>query len=283
MSTDRIQSQPEPGKIFDNRRTPPQRRRRGFTLIELLVVIAIIAILAGLLLPALAKAKQKALAIQCISNTKQLMVAWHLYAADFSDTLPFNLGGDTGPNSWEYAEMSWNNTPANTNYSQMMRGQLGKYASNYKIYHCPADSSVAPGMTDPRVRSISMSFVAGDKSPTGSKQAVYDDTWPNFFKISDARNPAMSWIFSDEHPDSINDGFQCPPPGDGITNIWSDLPASYHNGAAGYAFADGHSEIHKWVNGSTLHPIMHNSGWLPFTVVGAKDDINWVTARLSPR
>ncbi|HEX3799698.1 MAG TPA: type II secretion system protein [Verrucomicrobiae bacterium] len=258
-------------------------QRSAFTLIELLVVIAIIAILAGLLLPALAKSKQKAQAIQCINNSRQMIFALHIYAGDFADGLPNNIGGDTSMNSWVYGELSWLNSSDNTNWVKMLQGQMGRYTQNYQIYHCPADKSIAPGMTAPRVRSISMNFAFGNKSTTLPVIKTYDDTWPNFLKMSDVRNPSLTWVFNDEHPDSINDGFQCTPDADAETNVWGDLPASYHNGAAGYAFADGHAEVHKWVNtANTDQPVRQSSSYLPLTVTGVRDDIIWVEARISP-
>ena len=126
-----------------------------------------------------------------------------------------------------------------------------------------------------------MNFAIGDRSATGSRQGTYN-TWPTRFKATEIRNASMTWVFNDEHPDSINDGFECPPTTEGESNVWSDVPASYHNGACGFAFADGHSEIHHWMDASTMHPVVKNETWLPLTVSAPKNDITWVFMRLSP-
>ena len=130
-----------------------------------------------------------------------------------------------------------------------------------------------------------MNAMVGDKSPLGLHQSVWADTWPNFFKFSDFANASMTWVFEDEHPDSLNDGYMIMPVADGSTNSWSDLPASYHNGAAGFSFADGHSEIHKWLEPSTLKPIAKfDYAGLPFTPPANETrDLYWAFQRLSPQ
>ncbi|HEX3718873.1 MAG TPA: prepilin-type N-terminal cleavage/methylation domain-containing protein [Verrucomicrobiae bacterium] len=263
---------------------------QGFTLIELLVVIAIIAILAALLLPSLAKSKQQAQGIDCLNNSKELLLAWTMYFGDFREVLPYNVPASTGnKGGWVNGIMSWGNSSDNTNVALMMSGQMGPYARNPGIYHCPADMSVATGQTIARVRSISMSFAVGDKSITGSGQRVYDPSypadpglWPNFLRSSEFRVPAMTWVFVDEHPDSINDGFMCPPTGSTDTTQWGDMVASYHNGAAGFAFADGHAEIHKWLQSQTDHPVVKNESWLPWPATYPFTDLLWVEDHLSP-
>jgi prepilin-type N-terminal cleavage/methylation domain-containing protein/prepilin-type processing-associated H-X9-DG protein len=286
--------------ITGTKQSSRPRRKGGFTLIELLVVIAIIAILAALLLPVLAKAKQQSQGTKCINNGHELILAWTMYTSDNKEVLPINIPGDQADyGGWVNGVLSETvgNTD-NTNYFFMMGGArqggglppvpassatIGAYTKNPAIYQCPADPIMAPGYNMPRCRSYSMDFTCGSKSTSNPESGTYNDYWPNFFKTSDFKVMSKTWVFSDEHPDSINDGIQFTATSDGENTEWSDLPASYHVGACGFAFADGHSEIHKWMNpANTDHPIEGNANWLPLRVAGSQVDINWVESHCSP-
>ncbi len=236
------------------------KKRRGFTLIELLVVIAIIAILAGMLLPALTKAKAKAQGIGCLNNGKQLATAFTLYAEDSNDVLLASLV----PNPNNYRRIRWiegdltnyDAQTADTRYLE--QSPMWKYAGRAKgIFMCPADRSMArtPRGLQPRIRSISMSQVFG----TGewlNKSFGVQNVWKIYQRQSDIVIPTKTWVFVDEHPDSINDAAfanACTGATNQATAQIIDMPASLHNGACGFSFADGHSEIHKW-RGSTIRP-----------------------------
>ncbi|MDB6065326.1 MAG: hypothetical protein JWR26_1534 [Pedosphaera sp.] len=249
-------------------------RWKGFTLIELLVVIAIIAILAGLLLPALAKAKDKAKAVQCLNNSKQVMVAWIMYAGDNGDKLPPNHNNFV-IGSWVDGRLDWAPVPANTRVSDLANSLLAPYlAKNIAVWHCPSDTSAAPGQ-GPRIRSISMNsqIGSGDQGP-----GINTFTHP-----SDFHNSSMTMVIWDEHPDSINDSFFVGPNLNGSS--WNDVPASYHNRSGSFAFADGHSEIHKWLSASTAKPITkttQGTGWPVPIPAGDNKDENWVALRIAP-
>jgi prepilin-type N-terminal cleavage/methylation domain-containing protein/prepilin-type processing-associated H-X9-DG protein len=263
----------------------PSRTVRGFTLIELLVVIAIIAILASMLLPVLSKAKIQAQGIQCMNNTHQLTVAWVSYSHDFGDRLVVNdnsdnAGGDSGgPTSWCDGEIDWTTNPDNTNYTLLVSSKKSLlapyYANGWKIYKCPADVFLsteqrAHGFTE-RVRSVSMDAWLG----AGKK--AYDNV-PTITKMSGLTSPApsMSWVFVDEDPDSINDALIYEVPNYPINaGEFNDIPASYHNRACGFGFADGHSEIHKWANSKNwILPCTYTSG--PFDRPSSPADYAWI-------
>jgi prepilin-type N-terminal cleavage/methylation domain-containing protein/prepilin-type processing-associated H-X9-DG protein len=271
----------------------------AFTLIELLVVIAIIAILAAMLLPALAKAKSKAQGIKCMSNLKQLQLGWFMYSGDNNDRLMPTVGQGplqvsllpnsyTDPgnieNQWIYGDMQQPSAAANLDLLRL--GLIFPYVQSVDIFKCPADQRTAyfgktipAGAPNPQtVRSMSMNgYMAPIVDKIMTSTAPLNQSYRIFRKQSDlfAIGPANCWVMLDENPWSINDGWFCTD----INVGWVDKPATYHNNACGFSFADGHAEIHKWKDQALINyagPL--NTGVAATSGIG---DINWLMQRAS--
>ncbi len=280
-------------------------QRHGFTLTELLVVLATLAILVAMLLPALAATQPRSKAYQCLNNMRQLALAWTLYANENNERLVLNndpLSGQgylfpsgNGSPSWATGVLDWTPASFNTNTDYLVNDKYsllaGYLSHNYEVFACPACAYYASSpqrsilQTDHRSRSVAMDAAVGD----GHKYGMSVDNhgggpppfpgWASWYvakKTTELNNPGPSrtWVFTDEHPDSIDDEvlYTAPYP----TTVFTELPANQHDGAAGITFADGHVEMHRWL-GPVLpnRPVRYQTpGQVPCTVTDP--DMVWL-------
>jgi prepilin-type N-terminal cleavage/methylation domain-containing protein len=272
--------------------------RRGFTLIELLVVIAIIAILATLLLPVLSKTKLKAYGVQCMNNHRQLTLAWKMYTDDHNDMLLFASGlwpyAANDPDVWISGWMNFNpGNRSNWDINQdIVHSPLWPYCGNSAaIWKCPADRSTITvgGERLPRVRSMSMNLWVGGfrgtdqgLSQSADGWAAGGGNWRVYLRMADMVDPGPSrtFLFLDMREDSIDVGNFATdmtgwPDQPELTGFY-DLPGSYHHRAGGLSFADGHSEIKRWLNDDTMPPLVHDGLVSDWKLSPNNQDIQWL-------
>ncbi|HXR49306.1 MAG TPA: prepilin-type N-terminal cleavage/methylation domain-containing protein [Candidatus Limnocylindrales bacterium] len=277
----------------------------GFTLIELLVVIAIIAILAAMLLPALAKAKQKAQAMQCLANERQLALAWIMYAGDHHDYLVPNRGlDDVDPNLNQFDPRTDPGLQPGGQYSDwcpgnmqvagcaaryplwIQAGLLYPYINSRTVYHCPADRSLVP-RTAPLTarlsaqRTYSMNCWVGSYnqqtygpvywSPSGGNTTAYTV----YIKQSTMVRPGPSktWVLIEESPIGIDDGYFAVDPTQ--TTKWFNVPACLHGNASEISYADGHADARQWTDNNMIHGIGADANGNGVTASPGSGDLPW--------
>jgi prepilin-type N-terminal cleavage/methylation domain-containing protein/prepilin-type processing-associated H-X9-DG protein len=255
--------------------TRTARSQDGFTLVELLVVIAIVALLASLLLPVLAKAKQRAHTAVCLNNLRQLTLAWSIYADDHDDRLvpndPENVGN---PQTWCRGYMHYGNGDG-TNVAFLKDQALGRYVPSLASFKCPGDKSSTElgGRKYPRVRTYGMNGFMGTQA---RRAGVIDgEVLLKRGDLARVQRPEI-YVFIDQHEDTID---VCNPSvaGNPPLCIWDGAPANRHGRAGTLSFTDGHAEIRKWRDPGLLQPV---SGEQRFGHVSAEcDDWLWLWER----
>lgn len=280
MNTNRANKVTVAGSVAPNDGGAGDMRKdhlEGFTLIELLVVIAIIAILASILMPVLNAAEKKALSAECLSNERQLTLAWITYAGDNHDVLVPN--GDLGaqPASWgenplndtslqsggslaQWCPGNVQQTPCALNYQKWIEsGLLFSYNQNLGIYKCPADRSQVPRGSSvvkySALRTYSMNCWVQPMNQAGTQGTPWNNIhgYDIYTKFSNMLHPGPSqtWIFIEESPSYIDDGFFASDP---ITPTqWYEIPALLHGRSSNMSYADGHVEGRLWTDGNMIN------------------------------
>jgi prepilin-type N-terminal cleavage/methylation domain-containing protein len=250
-------------------------RSGAFTLVELLVVIAIIAILASLLIPALARAKASGYTTVCISNQKQLLLAWHLYAEDtqryprnydYRGAVPTNaanwVAGGMTYETMLHAAIPLSDATNSAILTDPQRTQLATYSPAAGVFRCPADKSYAirpppSGPRYPRTRSYSMNNFVGETQILEDPTKVQFVSPENFSGTS----PSEITVFLEQHQDSIADAYFVLGTELEINWGWDDVPAAQHTRGAVFSFADAHVQSRKWKDNRTLFPIKRTYLW----------------------
>lgn len=268
----------------------------GFWRSDLIAILTVLSLLGLLLLPALGRTRAGSEGYQCLNNQRRLLHAWQLYASDNQDWLVMNILGplaqagaaanDPMIAPWVLGVLDWEINPDNTNVNLILDNKYARLAQyfgrNPRIYRCPADNYINRRQSQigwkRRVRSYSMNFTVGDGNVQSGIWHGWDNTYHQVLKISHMLypHPGETFVFLDEHPDSINDPGFFPP----RVNMWVDQPAVYHDGSGALAFADGHAELHNWVASlsNTRAQQVKYSPWIANASRGDAD-LHWVASR----
>ena len=227
-----------------------QPTARALTLIELLVVVAIIGTLAGMLLPALGRAKGRATGVACLNNLKQLQICWQMYVDDFQGRVPSNRSVVTN-GVWRSTSDSWtgsSSAPYDSDAQAIEQSLLIRYhcGRSVALYRCPADKShvrSVAGRELPllRTRSYSVNSTFGGNM----KEDAPDPPFQTVRYLHQALSTlSQLFVFIDEHEHSIDDGhfLVWPRPND----WWSNVPADRHGRSGAMSFADGHAQLKLW-------------------------------------